>query len=96
MRHHQNHLEMQRAVAMNLMSNEAKQITVLIANLRKSVLHIDNVRECTKNASDLSLKCNLETRRKNLMGTIDVLEDRLSAIRGLIKLDRPHITRRMH
>ena len=97
MRQHQNHSEMQRhVVAMNLMSDEATQIAVLIADLRKSVLHIDNVRACTNEASDFSLRRNLDARRKNLTGTIDVLQDRLSAIQDLIRLDRPHITHGTH
>jgi hypothetical protein len=81
---------------MKSMSNEAKQLSAFIADLRKYAHNIDNVRDHAHASDDPALGSNLDIRRKNLAGTIDVLEVRLSAIQGLIKLDRPLVERRWH
>jgi hypothetical protein len=80
------------AAAKRSMSKEADQLTSLIANLRKSVRYMQSAGEHTRSVSDPALG----SRRKNLAGTIELLEDRLAAIQGLIKLDRPHIGPRIH
>ena len=54
----------------------------------------------TKEAEQITtlivLRRALEVRRNNLMATITALEDRVSAIQGLIRLDRPYVAHRMH
>ncbi|KRQ96087.1 hypothetical protein CQ10_06225 [Bradyrhizobium valentinum] len=74
------------------MTKEAEQITALIASLRKSARDIDKERQ----QADVALRGALDVRRNNLMVTIAALEDRVSAIQGLIKLDRPYVRHRMH
>jgi len=78
---------------MTSMSSEAKRLSSLIAGLRKSVLDIDKERAKIKDASDPALEI-LDIRRTNLLTTIAALEDRLSAVQGLIDLDRPHVVHR--
>ncbi|MBR0828133.1 hypothetical protein JQ596_21590 [Bradyrhizobium manausense] len=89
---HQNQLETRRQnVALKSMSKEAKQLAGLIAGLRKSLSGIDKQR--TKDGlsnADIGI---LDERRNNLQVTIAALEDRLSAVQGLIDLGRPHIIR---
>jgi hypothetical protein len=52
MRNHHHHSEMKRhTAAMKLMSKEARQITALIAKLRRSVLGIEKEQQRTKTAS---------------------------------------------
>lgn len=95
MKHHQ-HLETQPHTALNGMSREAEKITALIAGLRKSVIDIEKERARAKNVSNTALRSTLDIRRNNLMATIAALEDRLSAIQGLIKLNPLHVAYRMH
>ena len=78
-------------VAMKSMSREAKQLTRVIAGYRGSLLDLDQQRTRTK-LSDAE-KGILDERRNNLLVTIAALEDRLSAVQGLIELGRPHIIR---
>jgi hypothetical protein len=89
MKHH-HHLETQHGIAARLMSKEAEKITALIASLRQSVLDIDKERARAADASALN------RRRINLMLTIAALEDRLSAMHGLLELDRPHTVHWKH
>ena len=91
MKHH-HRLETQERIALMVMTREAEQITVLIGSLRKSVRDIDKQRQ----KADAALSRALDVRHNNLMVTIAALEDRVSAIRGLIKLDRPYVAHRMH
>lgn len=91
MKHH-NRSETQGQIALTIMTKEAEKIAGLIASLRKSARDIDRERERT----DPALRNALEARRNNLMVTITALEDRVSAIQGLIKLDRPYVAHRMH
>jgi hypothetical protein len=74
------------------MTKEAEQITALIASLRKSARDIDKQRQ----QADVALRRALDLRYNNLMATIRGLEDRVSAIQGLIRLDRPYVAHRMH
>jgi hypothetical protein len=74
------------------MTKEAKQITALVASLRKSARDIDLQRQ----HADVAQRCALDARYTNLMATITALEDRVSAIQGLIRLDRPYVAHRMH
>lgn len=76
------------------MSQEAKRLTALIEGLRSSMLDIDRQRARTK-LSDPAIGL-LDQRHDNLRGTIATLEDRLSAVQGLIDLGRPQIVHRMH
>lgn len=78
------------------MSREEERITALIASLRRSALNVDKERARARKASDAALKSALDTRRGNLIVTIAAFEDRLSAIHGLLELDRPHVVNRMH
>jgi hypothetical protein len=78
-------------VAMKSMSKEAKQLARVIAGYRGSLLDLDQQRIRT-NLSDAE-KGILDERRNNLLVTIAALEDRLSAVQGLIDLGRPHIIR---
>jgi ABC-type transporter Mla subunit MlaD len=97
MRNHPYHSKMQRlAAAVRLMSKEAKQITTLIKRLRELVLDIDKEQQRTRTASDPALTSALAARRKNIVATVEALEDRLSAIQGLIELDRVQVAYRMH
>ncbi|MDE5451854.1 hypothetical protein GWE18_03045 [Bradyrhizobium sp. CSA112] len=89
---HHHRSETQEHIALALMTKEAEQITALIASLRKSVRDIDKERQ----QADVALRGALDVRRNNLMVTIAALEDRVSAIQGLIKLDRPYVGHRMH
>ena len=91
MKHH-HRPETQELVALAVMTKQAEQIAALIASLRKSVRDIDKQRQ----KADLTLRRALDVRRNNLMVTIAALEDRVSAIQGLIKLDRPYVAHRMH
>jgi hypothetical protein len=95
MKHH-HHFEAQAHIAPRVMSKEAKKITALVAGLRQSVFDIDKERARAKDASDPALMITLDTRRNNLMVTVAALEDRLSAIQGLLKLNRRHVAHRMH
>jgi hypothetical protein len=74
------------------MTKEAERIAALIAGLRKSARDIDQQRQ----QADVALRATLAVRRSNLMATISALEDRVSAIQGLIRLDRPYVAHRMH
>jgi hypothetical protein len=89
---HHHRLETQEHIALAVMTREAKQITALIVSLRKSARDIDKHRR----QADVVLRRALGVRRNNLMATIAALEDRVSAIQGLIRLDRPYVAHRMH
>jgi cysteine sulfinate desulfinase/cysteine desulfurase-like protein len=89
---HHHRSETQERTALTAMTKEAEMITGLIASLRKSARDIDKERE----RADVALRNDLEARRNNLMVTITALEDRVSAIQGLIKLDRPYVGHRLH
>ena len=91
MKHH-HRPETQEHIALAVMTKEAEQIAALIASLHKSACDIDQQRRL----ADVALRAALDVRRNNLMATISALEDRVSAIQGLIKLDRPYRARRMH
>ncbi|WGD48876.1 hypothetical protein QA641_24880 [Bradyrhizobium sp. CB1650] len=78
-------------VAKRSMAKEAKQLTGLIAGLRKSLEAIRKQRANAKlSGAEIGL---LDERRNNLLLTIAALDDRLSAVQGLIDLGRPHIIR---
>jgi hypothetical protein len=89
---HQHRPQTQEHIALAVMTKEAEQITALIASLRKSARDIDKQRR----QGDAVLTPALDVRRTNLMATIGALEDRVSAIQGLIRLDRPYVAHRMH
>ena len=89
MKHH-HHLETQHGIAARLISKEAEKITALIASLRQSVLDIDKARVRAADGSAL------DRRRINLRLTITALEDRLSAMHGLLELDRPRVVHWKH
>ena len=89
---HHHRPEAQEHIALAVMTKEAEQITALIASLRKSARGIDQQRQQV----DVALRPALDVRRNNLMATISALEDRVSAIQGLIRLDRPYVAHRMH
>ena len=89
---HHHRPETQEHIALAVMTKEAEQITALIASLRKSARDIDKQRRQV----DAALRRALDVRRTNLMATITALEDRVSAIQGLIRLDRPYVAHRMH
>jgi hypothetical protein len=89
---HHHRPETQEHIALAVMTKEAEQIAALIAGLRKSACDIDKQRH----QADAALRGALDVRRTNLMATISALEDRLSAIQGLIRLDRPYVAHRMH
>ncbi len=82
----------QQHIALTVMTKEAEHITALIASLRKSAHTIDKQRQ----QADVALRGTLDVRYNNLMATIAALQDRVSAIQGLIKLDRPYLAHRMH
>ena len=88
----QNQVEMRRQnVAMRSMSKEAKQLSGLLAGYRKSLRDLD--RQRAKPALSNAEVGILDERRNNLMLTLAALEDRLSAVQGLIDLGRPHLIR---
>jgi hypothetical protein len=89
---HHHRPETQEHIALAVMTKEAEQITALIASLRKSARDIEQQRQ----QADVALSCALDARHTNLMATITALEDRVSAIQGLIRLDRPYVAHRMH
>ena len=89
---HHHRPETQQHIALAVMTKEAEQITALIASLRKSARDIDKQRQQV----DAALRRALDVRRTNLTATITALEDRVSAIQGLIRLDRPYVAHRMH
>lgn len=77
--------------AFKSMSKEATKVADLIAGLRKSMLDIEKQRRNVElSHADIGI---LDERRNNLLLTISALEDRLSAVQGLIDLGRPHIIR---
>ena len=78
-------------VAKRSMTKEAKQLSGLIAGLRKSLDGIHKERTSAKlTGAEMGL---LDERRNNLLLTIAALDDRLSAVQGLIDLGRPHVIR---
>lgn len=78
-------------LAKRSMTNEARQLTDLIAGLKRSLEAIGERRAQAKLPGiEMGL---LDERRNNLLLTIAALEDRLSAVQGLIELGRPHIIR---
>jgi hypothetical protein len=89
---HHHRPETHEHIALAVMTKEAEQITALIASLRKSACDIDQQRQQV----DVALRRALDVRHTNLMATITALEDRVSAIEGLIRLDRPYVAHRMH
>jgi hypothetical protein len=89
---HHHRPETQEHIALAVMTKEAEQITALIASLRKSARDIDQQRQ----QADVALRGALDVRHNNLQATITALEYRVSAIQGLIKLDRPYLAHRMH
>ena len=79
------------SVAKRSMTREAKQLAGLIAGLRKSLDGIHKERASTKlSGAEMGM---LDERRNNLLLTIAALDDRLSAVQGLIDLGRPHVIR---
>lgn len=77
----------QQNVAKRSMTKEAQQLAGLIAGLRKSLEAIHKERTSTKlSGAEMGL---LDERRNNLLLTIAALDDRLSAVQGLINLGRP-------
>ena len=75
--------------ALRSMSKEATKVADLIAGLRKSLFDIDRQRASNGlSNSDIGI---LDERHNNLLLTIAALEDRLSAVQGLIALGRPHV-----
>jgi len=79
-------------VAKRSMTKEAKQLTGLIAGLRESLKGIQKERTSMKlTGAEMGM---LDERRNNLLLTIAALDDRLSAVQGLIDLGRPHIIRK--
>jgi hypothetical protein len=89
---HHHRPEASEHIALAVMTKEAEQIAALIASLRKSAHDIDQQRQ----QADIASRRALDVRRDNLMATITALEDRVSAIQGLIRLDRPYVAHRMH
>ena len=78
-------------VAKRSMTKEAKQLSGLIAGLRKS---LDGIHEERANPKLSGAETGLlDERRNNLLLTIAALDDRLSAIQGLMNLGRPHVIR---
>jgi predicted nucleic acid-binding Zn-ribbon protein len=78
-------------VAKRSMTKEVRQLAGLIAGLRKSLDGIHKERTSTKlSGAEMGL---LDERRNNLLLTIAALDDRLSAVQGLIDLGRPHVIR---
>jgi hypothetical protein len=89
---HHHRPETHEHIALAVMTKEAEQITALIASLRKSAHTIDKQRR----QADAALRGALDARHNNLMVTITALQDRVSAIQGLIRLDRPYVAHRRH
>ncbi|MDA9412044.1 hypothetical protein XH98_11190 [Bradyrhizobium sp. CCBAU 51745] len=88
----QNQAESRRqSVAKRSMTREAKQLAGLIAGLRESLDGIHKERASAKLSS--AQMGMLDERRNNLLLTIAALDDRLSAVQGLIDLGRPHVIR---
>lgn len=80
-----------QTVAKRSMTKEARQLASLLADLRKSLDGLHKERTSTKlSGAEMGL---LDERRNNLLLTIAALDDRLSAVQGLIDLGRPHIIR---
>lgn len=78
-------------VAKRSMTKEARQLASLIAGLRNSLDSIHKERTSMKlSGAEMGL---LDERRNNLLLTIAALDDRLSAVQGLIDLGRPHVIR---
>lgn len=74
--------------AMKSMSKEAKQLTNLLAGYRRELHELARQRaKAALSNVDMGI---LDERRNNLLLTLAVLEDRLSAVQGLIDLGRPH------
>jgi hypothetical protein len=93
MRYH-HHQETQRHnLVRRSMSKEARRLTALIANLRKSTVDIEKERARTTSDPAIGI---LDRRRNNLMATITALEDRLGAVQGLLQLGRPYVGHRTH
>jgi hypothetical protein len=73
------------------MANEVRQLADLIAGLKRSLEAIGERRaQARLSGTEMGL---LDERRNNLLLTIAALEDRLSAVQGLIDLGRPHVIR---
>jgi hypothetical protein len=89
-------LQTKPRTATTVRSEEAEKITALISSLRTSALDLEKEHAQARSTSDIALRIALETRRNNLTVTIAALEDRLSALRGLIKLDRRYVAHRIH
>ena len=80
-----------KSAAFKSMSKEAEKVADLVAGLRKSLLELDKQRDRNGlSNADIGI---LDERRNNLLLTIAALEDRLSAVQGLIDLGRPHVIR---
>ncbi|AWM01007.1 hypothetical protein [Bradyrhizobium amphicarpaeae] len=78
-------------VAKRSMTKEARQLSGLIAGLRESLERIHKERMGAKlSGAEMGM---LDERRNNLLLTIAALDDRLSAVQGLIDLGRPHVIR---
>jgi hypothetical protein len=88
----QGRLETRRkTAAFKSMSKEATKVANVIAGLRTSMLDLDRQRGRHElSNADIGI---LDERRNNLLLTIAALEDRLSAVQGLIDLGRPHVIR---
>jgi len=82
---HHHRPETQEHIALRVLTKEAEHITALIASLRTSARDINKERQ----QADVALRGALDARHNNLVVTITALEDRVSAIQELIKLDRP-------
>jgi hypothetical protein len=91
MRQHTRLETRKQAAALKSMSKEATKVADFVSCLRKSLLDLDRQRgKDGLSNSDIGL---LDERRNNLLLTIAALEDRLSAMQGLIDLGRPHVIR---
>ncbi|MBR0849836.1 hypothetical protein JQ543_18935 [Bradyrhizobium diazoefficiens] len=78
-------------LAKRSMSHEVKRLAGVIAGLRNSLDSVHRERERPRlSGAEIGL---LDERRNNLLLTIAALDDRLSAVQGLIKLGRPHVMR---
>lgn len=78
-------------LAKRSMANEVRQLADLIAGLKRSLEAIGERRaQARLSGTEMGL---LDERRNNLLLTIAALEDRLSAVQGLIDLGRPHVIR---
>jgi hypothetical protein len=73
------------------MAKQAKRLASLIAGLRRSLEGIHKERANVKlSGAEIGL---LDERRNNLELTIAALDDRLSAVHGLIDRGRQHVIR---